>query len=425
MKGTKIGCREGDCGACLVILGSLFDGGVRYQSITSCLTPLGNIDGKHVVTIEGISDDNPSLIQLELMKEGGTQCGFCTPGFVIGMTAGSLDNKDPIESIDGNICRCTGYIPIIRATENIKKLISDASGTERLRELIDLKIIPEYFLGIQKRLEKLKKNNNFEKGDILIGGGTDLYVQKPYFMKRQNIKHLIHQKELRYILEEDSIIRIGASTTMSDIIEHPATNKILDIDQLKLIASTPIRNIATLAGNIINASPIADFVIILLALDAELIIQGDVERTIKLDRFYKGYKKFDLQENEYLKEILIPKSQGLIFNFEKVSKRTYLDIASVNSASAIIMDDNRISSIRLSAGGVYEIPRYLAKSSEYLTGKILDEQSLREVLVLVKQEISPISDIRGSSEYKTLLLRQLLIAHFLKIRPDLELGGIV
>ena len=425
MKGTKIGCREGDCGACTVITGKIVDGEMKYQSITSCLTPLGNIQGMHVVTIEGISEEDPSLIQLEFIKEGGTQCGFCTPGFVVSMTAGSLGNIDPIEAIDGNICRCTGYIPIIRVANNIKMILSESMGVTRLQELVNSNIIPKYFLGIQERLDKLQSLNKQEIDGLLVGGGTDLYVQKPFIMKKERVTHLTLEENMRYITEDDKFIRIGASTTLSELLENDITSSIIDREQLKLIASTPIRNIATIAGNIINASPIADFVIILLALDADLLIKGNSERRVKLDQFYSSYKEFDLHKNEYLKEILIPKLEGLQLYFEKVSKRTYLDIASVNSACALVINNNKISSIRISAGGVFEIPRYLTKSCEYLVGRGVDRNSLKGVLEIYKEEISPISDIRGSKEYKILLLRQLIISHFLNINPDINLEGLI
>ena len=197
---------------------------------------------------------------------------------------------------------------------------------------------------------------------------------------------------------------------------------------MNLVASLPIRNSATIAGNIVNASPIADLTIILLALDSTLVLtDGSNERMVKLSKFYKGYKSLDKSESELIKEVHFPVPfSGSKFNFEKVSKRTYLDISSVNTAISLIVENGTIVSAKISAGGVAPIPLFLSKASEYLKGKPLSIEELGSTLEIVQSEISPISDVRGSKEYKRLLLNQLIKAHFISLFPqEINIGELV
>ncbi len=425
LKGTKIGCREGDCGACTVIAGELRENKVDYHAIPSCLTPLGNIQGKHVVTVEGLSIDAPTLVQLELVNSTGTQCGFCSPGFIMSMTASCLNNTNPEETIDGNICRCTGYYPIISAAKRVFTKLKKINKEKIVDELIALNIIPGYFKEIPNRLQMLHNSTSSPESKKIVGGGTDLYVQNPHQMKNLELNHFSLQSDLRFISKSENIIIIGAGTTMSDLIESPIITNIIPLKQLKLIASSPIRNLATLGGNIINASPIADFAIILLALDAELKLNCETTRTLKLEQFYIGYKDLNKRENEYISEFNIPTINNLQFNFEKVSKRTYLDIASVNSGCAILLKNNIIKHIRISAGGVFAYPLYLKETSEFLSGKPITVEIVKGAIKIAMKEIAPISDVRGSKEYKTILLRQLLIAHFMRFNEGLSVKEVI
>ncbi len=204
LTGTKEGCKEGDCGACTVLVGEIINGEVKYKSVNSCLDPLANVNGKHVVTIEGLNPDEKNLnpIQQSFVDEGASQCGFCTPGFIVSLTGyflneGKSGNNNVIDSIDGNICRCTGHNSIIRAAEKVKEMFSDVlsmNGTS-LKFLIDNKIVPEYFSSIKSRLNKISKEKLNPSGKktqpvYFVGGGTDLFVQKPGLMLSEDIKFL-------------------------------------------------------------------------------------------------------------------------------------------------------------------------------------------------------------------------------------------
>lgn len=433
LSGTKIGCREGDCGACTVLIGRIDDkNNMSYQSIVSCLTPINNVIGSHVVTIEGLNlKDKLTLVQENLVNEGGTQCGACTPGFIVSLTGlivtNKLINENSISlNLDGNICRCTGYKSIEKAAKKILKLV-DNTGLD-LQRAVDIEVIPDYFLKIQTKLQKILsqlEEIQTDKGvqSYNIGGGTDLFVQKPDFMVEQNLISLSLQTELSYIKHEGDYIRIGGLTTFSDLMDSDILQEIFPtiINDFSLIASTPIRNIATLGGNIVNASPIADTVIYFLVLNPTITLKnGSTVREVNLIDFYLGYKQIDKSDEEIVTELSfnIPRNDYK-FNFEKVSKRTYLDIASVNSALYMkINSANQIEVCRISAGGVAPIPKYLVNSSNYLIEKSVSNQTIRELLTIVDEEVSPISDIRGSAEYKRLLLRQLILAHFLTLFPD-------
>ena len=427
LTGTKIGCREGDCGACTVLVGTLKNNTIEYQSITSCISPLGNAHGKHIVTVEGTNLQNKLTAQQEAMKANyATQCGFCTPGFVVSLTGFALSNTDKnysnaLDAIGGNICRCTGYKAIEKAAHQVVEKL-EHQEKQSFDWLIENEFIPEYFKTIPKRLKALEtKNINQPKGKY-VSGGTDLYVQQADHLVDNSV-HLIAKKDyLKGISIHNSICTIGTNSTVSDLWNHPELNTILPNlkKHLKLVSSEQIRNMASFGGNLVNASPIGDMTIFFLALNSEITIMNEdqKERTIALKNFYQGYKVYDLSEGELLKDISfkLPSKQSY-FNFEKVCKRTHLDIASVNSAIHISIENNKISEAHVSIGGVAAIPKYLHKTSAFLVGKSLTPETIIEANDILQNEISPISDVRGTSDYKRLLGRQLFFAHFTELFP--------
>lgn len=436
LKGTKIGCREGDCGACTVLVGQLKNGELKYKSVTSCLTPIGNVIGRHVVSIEGINAEKLNPVQQAMADEGATQCGFCTPGFVVSLTGFCINKQthsyeNAIKSIDGNICRCTGYKSIERAAQKISTLMLENKNENNISFLTENQIVPNYFLSIKDTLanlnietEKLKKPNQ-----RYIGGGTDLYVQKPEQMTEEDAHFNIHQKDMEGISFSENEIIINGACTVGELIESEQFNALFPSfkSHVKLVSSTPIRNMATIAGNIVNASPIGDFTIFLLALNAQLqLSEGHHSRKILLKNFYKGYKVLDKKEYEFIEKIVLEiPSKNNLFNFEKVSKRTHLDIASVNSAISINCDLNTIVNASIAFGGVGPIPMYLPKTSQFMEGKEISEDLILQANEMAQTEISPISDTRGSSEYKRLLVRQLIIAHFRTLFPTLLIDKLI
>ena len=455
LKGTKIGCREGDCGACTILVGELIGDEMRYRSMTSCLMPLANAAGKHIVTIEGIHPSDGSLtpVQQAMVDESGTQCGFCTVGFVMSLTGFCVDGtpKTPemaISALDGNICRCTGYKSIVRAALRLLEPGAVAAGFQD--------VVPSYFKGISERLASMIADSKPSKGgtqNAFVGGGTDVYVQRPDWMTENESRPLFYNEALRGIHDTGEHIEIGASATVTDLLESPVMQSIFPdlYKHLKLVSSTPIRNMATLAGNFVNASPIGDMTVWFLALDAEIELTGTQEpslssthsgetRLTALKDLYLGYKRLAKEADEIITTIRFKKPSGdFRFNFEKVSKRTYLDISTVNTAMSVALTPSiaedwlppalltsdevgtnspvvyTIIDAHVAAGGVAPIPLYLKETSAFLRGREVNEENITAANEIMQTEISPISDVRGTADYKRLLLRQLFRAHFFEL----------
>ena len=434
LTGTKTGCNEGDCGACTMLVGELNNDNVlQYRSLTSCLTPLGNVHGKHVVTIEGLNMEKLNPVQQAMYDESATQCGFCTPGFVVSLAGFCLSGKsattqNAIAHIDGNICRCTGYKSIERAAASVAQLMQQRNEEEPATFVADKQILPAWFAGIKQRLYTLKTelNGRLHPANAmeLVGGGTDVYVQKHDTMKEASIRFLFDDTKLQGITQQGNRCIIGASATVTAVSESPVMQQYFPRlnDHIKLVSSTPIRNIATIGGNLINASPIGDFTIFLLALDARVVFSnGEQTRELPLRQLYKGYKLLDKQPDEYLESIWFElPGANTTFNFEKVSKRTNLDIASVNTAMCITMQGNIVEDAKISAGGVAPVPKLLEKTSAFLKGRTVNDAVIGEAIAIAQTEISPISDARGTAEYKRLLLGQLIKAHFLTLVPEVK-----
>ncbi len=472
LKGTKIGCREGDCGACTFLVGELIDDQVRYRSMTSCLIPLANAAGKHVVTIEGINPTDGSLtpVQQAMVDESGTQCGFCTVGFVMSLTGHCLDSfssphvgngsllpRDAaVSAIDGNICRCTGYKSIERVAARLCSQAEPSASAGGMTVAHEPRVVPKYFDDIARRLsdlaDRLRPSQPLTRSvPPFVAGGTDAYVQRHEELADGGAEHLFYNERLRGIREVGDYVEIGASATVTDLLESPVMNTVFPdlYKHLKLVSSTPIRNMATLAGNFVNASPIGDMTVWFLALDASILLNslpyergvdaalggrgGSLVREIPLADFYLGYKQLAKNDNEIVTAIRFKKPFGdFRFNFEKVCKRTYLDIASVNTAISLKLYESgppvpellkskvkdqrpKIQTAHVSAGGVAPIPLYLRKTSAFLNDKDLSEETIEFALEIIRDEISPISDVRGSEDYKRLLLGQLFRAHFVEL----------
>jgi xanthine dehydrogenase small subunit len=433
LTGTKEGCREGDCGACTVLVGSLHEHKVKYLTVNSCLMPLGQAEGKHIVTIEGLNSIELTIPQKYFIQEGGTQCGFCTPGFIVSLTGYLLSNSnynpdDAFDSIGGNVCRCTGHTTIKRAVEKIVNELSlESANEDRLTFLTQLDIIPKYFKDIPKFLTELKQNNispEYEqKSDFLIAGGTDLFVQREDELLKSNVKFVFGNNVSDNIWIEGNQCGIDARATVSDFAGSEIIQKYFPGMKsfVRLFGSLPIRNRATIGGNIINASPIGDITSILLALNSTLHLQKENEtRQVTLKDFYKGYKNLDKAKDEILTKVTfdLPK-QNSYFNYEKVSKRIHLDIASVNTSILLKIDNGIITQANISAGGVAAIPLFLSEMRKSLLGKNLNLDTIIFAIEVGLTEINPITDVRGTAEYKKLLLRQLLLVHFYKYSREI------
>lgn len=430
LKGTKIGCREGDCGACTVMVGTDQSGKMEYTTVTSCLMPLGNVHLKHLVTIEGIDPKGSqlSLVQECVADQNGSQCGFCTPGFIMSLTCfaiseGEKSIQNAVKSMDGNICRCTGYKSLERAAGQLTSSL-DVNNKVTIEHSIQLNIIPLYFNSISERLKKISNDNTEKKPDnnlTLVAGGTDLYVHHRNTMIRTKANFQQPSRSGPSIFEEDGMIMLDGFTTVTQFLNSSLIRPLFpEMDKhIKLVSSTPIRNMATLAGNFVNASPIGDMTIYFLAIDAEILLEHAGNNWMPLRELYKGYKTLKKGKNEVLLAIRFKKpGPNTLFNFEKVSKRMHLDIASVTTACSLTIENGKITQALISMGGVSPIPMIVQVTSSYLVdlNLPLQEDELSELIRILQTEIAPISDIRGSKEYKRLLASQLLRAHLIEIQ---------
>ncbi len=413
LTGTKEGCAEGDCGACSVIIEENGSGNLR--PINSCLVRLGQVIGASVTTIEGLgSDKNPHSLQIAFAKEHASQCGYCTPGFVISGVSLLNSNKkitdDTInEAISGNLCRCTGYSPIIKA---IKSLANERVTLKRFDRIHKQKKIHfgnvTYFrpVNLKELKNYLNKLNNFQ----YLAGGTDFNLQRPIInTKESNLICLSDIKELNSIKHLKDKIVLGGAVIIENFMESIRSNIPEIIEILQRFGSPQIRNQATIGGNLCTSSPIGDIAPILLILNTNLNLFGrNGIRKVNIKNFFRGYRKNILKKDEIISSIEIPyaNKKNKIFSW-KLSKRYDQDISTVSLAINIQMQNNIIKELHIAAGGVAATPILLEKLSKLMLEKKLDE-AVGFAIDNLENYIQPISDLRGSSHYRLEAIKGLL-----------------
>jgi len=402
--GTKEGCAEGDCGACSVIINE--NNNSNLKPVNSCLVRIGQVVGKNIVTIEGLGDDkDPHPLQVAFSKENASQCGYCTPGFII--SGVSLLNSDKDindntinDAFSGNLCRCTGYSPILKAIKSVAKdkvKIKQKYFKEKTHD-IKLGNVTYYHPLKIEELTNLTKIKNFR----FLAGGTDLNLQRPIINEKENsIISLSSIEELKKIKIFNNKILLGSSVTIETFLQI-IENKIPEmIEILKRFGSPLIRNQATIGGNLCTSSPIGDLAPVLLVLDSSLNIYGkDGAKSILIKDFFKGYRKNVLKKDQILAsiEIPIPQKNNKLF-FWKLSKRFDQDISTISLAININTQNHIIKDLHIAAGGVAEIPKYLDGLSRRMINKNIDE-AIKLAIDDIENYIDPISDLRGTSEYR-------------------------
>ena len=413
LTGTKEGCAEGDCGACSVIIEENGSGNLR--PINSCLVRLGQVIGASVTTIEGLgSDKNPHSLQIAFAKEHASQCGYCTPGFIISGVSLLNSNKkitdDTInEAISGNLCRCTGYSPIIKA---IKSLANERVTLKRFDRIHKQKKIHfgnvTYFrpVNLKELKNYLNKINNFQ----YLAGGTDFNLQRPIInTKESNLICLSDIKELNSIKHLKDKIVLGGAVTIENFMESIRSNIPEIIEILQRFGSPQIRNQGTIGGNLCTSSPIGDIAPILLIFNTNLNLFGrNGTRKVNIKNFFRGYRKNILKKDEIISSIEIPyaNKKNKIFSW-KLSKRYDQDISTVSLAINIQMQNNIIKELHIAAGGVAATPILLEKLSKLMLEKKLDE-AVGFAIDNLENYIQPISDLRGSSHYRLEAIKGLL-----------------
>ncbi len=420
--GSKEGCAEGECGACAVALvRSGPEGKTTYLPVNSCLTLLGSVLGGELVTVEGVRPGPAELhpVQAAMVEHGGSQCGYCTPGFVMSMFAEYYRPNRPAwdpESIAGNLCRCTGYRPIRDAMRSLGQPRGDDPHLARLDRpapklggLTQLR--HERRLLRPTSLAELLELRASEPNAKIVAGGTDVVVEiNQRHTRWPTLISLEAVAELRTITVHDDHVEIGAGATLSQI-EGQLGHAIPLFDELiPLFSSRLIRNRATLGGNLVNASPIGDSPPVLLALDATLELRSrSGVRTIGIDEFFRGYRKTALRPDELLGSIRVPRRQPTLAHFYKVSKRVLDDISTVAAAFALDLDaDGRITAARLAYGGVAATTVRAHAAEQALLGRTWTRESVAAVAPLLAGAFTPMTDHRGSSQYRRAMVVRLL-----------------
>jgi xanthine dehydrogenase small subunit len=430
LTGTKEGCAEGDCGACTVLVGRLQDGKLRYEPINACIRLLASLDGCHVVSVEYLSGINGKLhpVQQAMVDHHGSQCGFCTPGFVMSLYALWMGNPDPSETdietaLQGNLCRCTGYEPIIKAAKAATRLGSPAEDAlTREREAMTAKLS---LLRDGLRVDIRKGNSRCilpasvdDLADVLqeipqatiIAGATDVGLWVTKFLKDISpVVFLGHLDALRHIeVTEDSIL-IGAGVSYSDsravvAADYPHLGPFWD-----RIAGWQIRNMGTIGGNIANGSPIGDTPPVLIALGATITLRkGAARRSLPIEAFFVDYGKQDIEKGEFLESISVPRPKARERHAAyKISKRRDEDISSVCAAFNVSVEDGTITSARIAFGGMAATPKRAATAEAVLVGAEWSETALLQAAEALGDDFAPLTDWRASAEYRLLVARNL------------------
>ena len=432
--GTKEGCAEGGCGACTVVLGELKKNNISYNAINSCIAFVPSLEGKQLILVEDlISDDELHPVQKAMVNYHGSQCGFCTPGFVMSLFAMyknySFYKEDIIkDSIQGNLCRCTGYRPIIDSARSLnkasrfdhfsknKKITLDLLRKIKQRNIAIINDNKKYFA--PKSVNELKNILKQEPNSTLISGGTDvsLIVTK----ERKDLNSLIYMNsidELNYIKENNSYIEVGATTSLTNF-ESFIKKYFPDFSQiLKRYGSVQIRNVCTIAGNVATASPIGDTLPLLLALDSQIVIQDKSKTQIlPLNSFFIGYRKTKLKKGQFIHSIRIPLLKKNIFKAYKVSKRIDDDISSVCASFNIEINNNKIKKIRIAYGGISSIPKRAFNCEKILLNSFLSDQIINKAKKQLEKDFKPITDARASKKYRMEIAKKLLEKCFLEVK---------
>ena len=432
--GTKEGCAEGGCGACTIVLGELINKKLTYKSINSCISFLPIIDKKHLILIEDLSSKNNQLhpIQEAMVKFHGSQCGFCTPGFVMSMFAMyknfSEFNKEIIdETLSGNLCRCTGYRPIIDAAKSLNLKNNNDHFKKNEKNIIsmlnkikdrDIEISfrnKKYFapksLSNLKRILKKNSNSNF------LSGGTDLSLEVT--KKRGEIENIISLnsvKELKFIKKKNRSIEIGSGVSLYEFQNLIKSYYPDFYDILKRYGSVQIRNVGTLAGNIATASPIGDSLPLLLSLDSKIKIQTFKSiKTIPISKFFLSYRKTKLKKGEFLYSVEIPINKQNHFKAYKISKRFDDDISSVCASFNFLIKKNIILKANIAYGGMSEIPKRATMIEKALTNSVFSEDTFFKVKNLIDKDFSPIDDMRASKNYRVDVAKNLMMKFFYEV----------
>ncbi|CAD5372449.1 Xanthine dehydrogenase, iron-sulfur cluster and FAD-binding subunit A [Rubrivivax sp. A210] len=438
--GSKEGCAEGDCGACTVVVGELDGrGGVALAPVNACIRFLPTLDGKALFTVEDVAAPDGSLhpVQQALVDAHGSQCGFCTPGFVMSLWAcyerhqagGTRPTRQQLaDDLAGNLCRCTGYRPILDAGQAMfeasPRRVDLAPVAAALRQLAGHAPLggagDAATYHAPRTLDELAALRLARPAARLLAGGTDaaLWVTKQ-MRELGEIIYLGDVAELRRIATDAGAIEIGAAATLEDAWAALAAEWPVLREVWLRFASPPVRHAGTMGGNVANGSPIGDAAPVLIALGARIVLRrGAVERSLALEDFYTGYMQNRLEAGEFVYALRVPRAGAALLRVYKISKRFDSDISAVCAALSLTVVEGRITAARLAWGGLAATVKRAAAAEAVLVGRPWDEAALLAAQAALAQDFQPLSDMRASAGYRLQVAQNLLRRCWLETRAE-------